>query len=1038
MGRLKALPLAAALLAGAFWLSTCSNPVDLVKEIEEKVMQANDRYLEVVSISIPKDGANRFSPTGSMDIAFDRPIDLSTVSTGTVVIHKESGSDVDYPPEGVTYLGASNTLRIRVLPFLDVNADFTLRVSGVKGEDGSGMLDGRSEAFKTKDILAGAITQLASTDVSSAAGYTKAATVNMSLVASTNYTRIRYKISDDGAAWSTETVVDPYSGAAIPVNSVDLSAAPYSAVDGPVELRVQFEGWNATLSSWETGMLAAASITMDRVPPTAPTTPDLLASDDTGSSSTDNITLLAGGLSLSGTGEVGTTVFIKSGVTSLGSAAVAAGGAWAVDVACAAGSHTLSALSRDAAGNETSSAGTLSLLVDTAAPTLSSVANTYDTNAADQSYLKSGSFLFTATVTNSGGGTQSGIQAVEFYKDTASTGLSNLVATDTSSAYEWTWDTSAQTEGTYYIKARALDVAGNVSTASVNTRYVDRTEPSVTLANTYGGSGQAYLKSGSFTFTATVTNTGTSPTAIRHVKFYKDTADAGTTNLVATDTAAAYAWAWSTTADAEGTYYLKAVACDNAGNLSAVSADRARYLDKTNPSVSVTAPAAGPVADTTLYTYADATDGTSVWKVAFFYDGASKGEDTASAYISPQYVDTSPLTEGSAHTLSATAYDPAGNTATNSVSVTVDNYAFSTVTLPDVGADSSAFGSENAIAADRTFDNIYIAYWDTAQNYIQLLRSSTQGATWNTTAADIAFKGRKPALAVDYGGAIHALYTEGSTLYYRKSTNLGSSWSTAAALATDASSLYAPAVAVYGTTTIYVHVAYITSATAPYTLKYRFSSNGGSSFGAAAEIQSTTNQIRYPKLASNGQGMYISWQDYAARRLYAAVRNNATGASLAGATAIGPTDVGEFQSAAALSYNDKFGTAHHSFLVTCADGASGGAFRYVYTTNGGTTWSDGVIAASMSFVQSDVVANAIGLAPNLSDVYHAAYYDSTTKNLLLGKSYNMSTWYSYTVDASANDVGSAPSAVSDGVTVYVAYYDATATRLKFAIATINF
>lgn len=99
----------------------------------------------------------------------------------------------------------------------------------------------------------------------------------------------------------------------------------------------------------------------------------------------------------------------------------------------------------------------------------------------------------------------------------------------------------------------------------------------------------------------------------------------------------------------------------------------ANPTDTTNPVVSITSPASGTTLTTTTTIQATATDNTAVTKVEFYVDGALKGTDTtASTGSSYSYaLDPSTLANGT-HSLTAKAYDAAGNTATsNAVSISV-------------------------------------------------------------------------------------------------------------------------------------------------------------------------------------------------------------------------------------------------------------------------------------------------------------------------------------------------------------------------------
>lgn len=157
---------------------------------------------------------------------------------------------------------------------------------------------------------------------------------------------------------------------------------------------------------------------------------------------------------------------------------------------------------RDGAGNE-SAATSDSIVYDTVAPTVDAVTNTY--SGSSQSYLKSGTYTFTAAVTNTGTGTIAPVADVKFYRDSASTGTTTLVATDTVAAYTWAWDTSATTEGTWYVKAVATDAAGNASTVSVNARYLDKTAPVYTASSFSLNAGAAYATNVAVTGAQTVT-----------------------------------------------------------------------------------------------------------------------------------------------------------------------------------------------------------------------------------------------------------------------------------------------------------------------------------------------------------------------------------------------------------------------------------------------------------------------------------------------------------------------------------------------------
>jgi Ca2+-binding RTX toxin-like protein len=149
-------------------------------------------------------------------------------------------------------------------------------------------------------------------------------------------------------------------------------------------------------------------------------------------------------------------------------------------------------------------------------------------------------------------------------------------------------------------------------------------------------------------------------------------------NLGAEDTTAPYSVNWNTTAVANGTHTLTAIARDAAGNTATATTITVTVnnvaADTTNPTVSMTAPAAAAtVSGAAVAVSANAADNIGVAGVQF-KDGVTNigAEDTTAPYTVNW--NTTAVANGS-HTLSAVARDAAGNTATATVTVTVSNVA---------------------------------------------------------------------------------------------------------------------------------------------------------------------------------------------------------------------------------------------------------------------------------------------------------------------------------------------------------------------------
>ena len=117
---------------------------------------------------------------------------------------------------------------------------------------------------------------------------------------------------------------------------------------------------------------------IDTAPPAAPSTPDLTAASDTGSSSTDNVTKNTTP-TFQGTAEANSTVTIYDGATPVGSGVATVATTRSRSRTSSDGVHSITAKATDAGGNTSAASGALSVTIDTVAP---SVPGTPDLTAA--------------------------------------------------------------------------------------------------------------------------------------------------------------------------------------------------------------------------------------------------------------------------------------------------------------------------------------------------------------------------------------------------------------------------------------------------------------------------------------------------------------------------------------------------------------------------------------------------------------------------------------------------------------------------------
>ena len=158
--------------------------------------------------------------------------------------------------------------------------------------------------------------------------------------------------------------------------------------------------------------------------------------------------------------------------------------------------------------------------------------------------------------------------------------------------------------------------------------------------------------------------------------------------------------------------------------------------DTVAPAVTLTAPAAGPVAGNAVIVTATATDNVGVAGVQFLLDGANLGAEDTSAPYSATF-DATAATNGT-HTLSAAARDAAGNVTTSAVvSVTVNNADTTapaiSLTAPEAGTISGAAVTVSATATDNVgvvgvqfrVDDANLGVEDTTAPYSITLNTTT-------------------------------------------------------------------------------------------------------------------------------------------------------------------------------------------------------------------------------------------------------------------------------------------------------------------------
>jgi hypothetical protein len=354
----------------------------------------------------------------------------------------------------------------------------------------------------------------------------------------------------------------PYGTGNKTYNNVIVSGSHYFEIDGIASYRTTYWYLNGTLKETDTSGLFAVdpditlsitasatvvgkvyngatlvethtwNLTIDVTGPTTPGTPDLDSADDTGYSSTDNITKNTTGLTFSwsassdsGSGLAGYEWKLDSGAWS----ALITG--TSVSISAGEGGHTFYVRAKDNANNYSGSSS-LAFTVDTtapAAPTLVSPSNGSSTTDHTPTFTwnsVSGAYRYRLVVDD---------------KDIIGTGDQDLLTTSTSFT-----PTSDMQEDTWYWKVLAEDAAGNQSAWSAEWSVNVVAPETVSTPSTPSGS-----STGDVGQSLSYSTGGASSSYGHSVQYQFDWGD-GTTSPWSSSTSVSHSWS------SAGTYTITA------------------------------------------------------------------------------------------------------------------------------------------------------------------------------------------------------------------------------------------------------------------------------------------------------------------------------------------------------------------------------------------------------------------------------------------------------------------------------------------------
>jgi len=281
-----------------------------------------------------------------------------------------------------------------------------------------------------------------------------------------------------------------------------------------------------------------------------------------------------------------------------------------------------------------------------------------------------------------------------------------------------------------------------------------------------------------------------------------------------------------------------------------------------------------------------------------------------------------------------------------------------------------------AIAIDSN-NNLHVVWHDSTpgNDEIYYKRSTDGGLSWGAAKRLTWNSGNSgyPAIAIDSNNNLHVVWEDStpgnSEIYYKRSTDGGSTWSATKRITWTSSGSYDPAIAIDSNTNL--HVVWYDWTPGNYEIYYKRSTDGGSTWGATKRLTWTSSDSYDPAIAiDSNTNLHVVWYDWTPGNYEIYYKRSTDGGSTWGATKRLTWNSGSSQEPAV-------GIDTNNNLHMMWRDSTPGNYEIYYkrSTDGGSTWS---ATKRVTWTSGGSYGPAIAIDSNNN--LHVVWYDYTPGN----------------------------------------------------------